>query len=245
MSPENAPAVEPEEAGMSEISRLTGVFFEPSKAFADIAERPRWFVPLLIVVLASIVFLVVFSYHVGWQGLIEETMNTPRMLQMQPEQRHQTEAVLQRFYPVLAPLGALIAVPVMDLITAGILMGIASGIMSAGIRFKQFFAVACYAGLTAVVTQVLATVVMFLKPPDQFNLRNPIAFNLGAFLDPNAHSKAIYTLASGLDVIAFWGIFLTAVGIKAAAGKKLSLGMALLAACVPWAAMLLLKSAAA
>ena len=41
---------------MSEFSRLTGVFFEPGKTFADIAERPRWLVPLLLVIVAGVAF---------------------------------------------------------------------------------------------------------------------------------------------------------------------------------------------
>ena len=35
MSPETAALDNPQPAGMSEISRIAGVFFEPKKAFAD------------------------------------------------------------------------------------------------------------------------------------------------------------------------------------------------------------------
>jgi hypothetical protein len=42
MTPENAAAVDPQPAGMGEFSRIVGVFFEPKKSFADIAQRPTW-----------------------------------------------------------------------------------------------------------------------------------------------------------------------------------------------------------
>ena len=48
MSPENVSAVEPQPSGMSELSRLSGVFFEPAKAFEDVAARPSFWVPLIL-----------------------------------------------------------------------------------------------------------------------------------------------------------------------------------------------------
>jgi hypothetical protein len=53
MSPETATSSDPQAQGMSEISRLAGVFFEPKKAFADIAARPRWIVPLLLMIVSA------------------------------------------------------------------------------------------------------------------------------------------------------------------------------------------------
>ena len=50
MTPENSSAVEPPAAGMGEFSRISGVFFDPKTAFADIAKRPTWIVPVVLVV---------------------------------------------------------------------------------------------------------------------------------------------------------------------------------------------------
>ena len=41
---------------MSEVSRITGVYLEPKTAFADIVARPRWYVPLILMVVAAWVF---------------------------------------------------------------------------------------------------------------------------------------------------------------------------------------------
>ena len=57
MTPENAAAVEPEPSRMGEFSRIVGVFFEPSKTFKDIAERPTWIVPMILVILAILAIL--------------------------------------------------------------------------------------------------------------------------------------------------------------------------------------------
>ena len=85
----------------------------------------------------------------------------------------------------------------------------------------------------------------FLKSPDQFNLMNPLAFNPAAFMDPKTTSKFLYTIASGCDLFIFWGMLLTAIGLKAAAGKRLSFGGALFAVALPWAFFLLIGASIA
>ena len=81
--------------------------------------------------------------------------------------------------------------------------------------------------------KALGIVVIFLKNPDQFNLMNPLAFNPAAFMDQKTASKFIYTLASGCDLFVIWVLILTVIGLKAAAGKKLSTGAAAVAVVLP------------
>jgi hypothetical protein len=250
MTPESAEAVEPESAGMGEFSRLSGVFFEPGKAFADIAERPRWLVPLLLIIAATVAFYVTYGQHVGWQAYVQDQMdNNARMQQqfqnMSPEQRAQSLALQQKLMPVIFYVGPVLGMPLLYLFVSVIVLGIASGLMSAGVRFKQIFAIECYAGLVTIVFHALGIVVMFLKSPDQFNLMNPLAFNPGAFMDQKTASKFTYTLASGLDLLAIWAIILTVVGLKAAAGKRLSTAGAVTAVFLPYVVLLLVGAAVA
>jgi hypothetical protein len=98
--------------------------------------------------------------------------------------------------------------------------------------------------LTGVIAGILAIVVMFLKNPDDFNLLNPLAFNLGAFLEPPpATGKFLYSLLKSFDLFTFWTIALEAVGISVAA-KKISFSKALMLVVVPWLVWTLVSSAA-
>ncbi len=231
---------------MGEFSRLTGVFFEPTKTFADIAERPRWLVPLVLLILASVVYMILFTQRVGWDGTIRQQMESnPRTAQMSPEQRERAITMGAKFASISAYAGPVVGIPVYDLIVAGVLLGIVAGLMSAPVKFKQVFAVVCYAGLPGVLVAALSIVVMFLKKPEDFNLRNPLAFNPGVFMDPQSSSKFLYSLATSLDLFVIWTILLIAVGLKAAAGKRLSFGGALFAVVLPWAAVILVKASLA
>jgi hypothetical protein len=160
---------------------------------------------------------------------------------MTPEQRDQALAMGVKFASIMAYTG-IVFVPVVFLIMAGVLTGVASGIFSAGVRFKQVFAVVSWASLTSLISSILTIVVMHLKNPDEFNINNPLAFNPGAFMDPATSSKFLYSLASSLDLFSFWTILLMAVGLQTAAGKKLTFSSAVLAVALPWATYVLIKS---
>ena len=244
MTPENLSASEPTPAGMSEFSRITGVFFEPGKAFEDIAARPTWLVPLLLIVVMTLAYMVAFSQHVGWERMMRQRFEaSPRAAQLSAEQKEQQIAMTARFAPIGGFAGAIIGVPVTHLLESAILLGIVAGILSAPVKFKQVFAILCYSSLVTLVSVPLSIAVMFLKNPDDFNMQNPLMFNPGAFMDPLSGSKFLYSLASSLDLFSFWTIFLIATGLKAAGGRKLSFGGALIAVILPWAFYVLCKSA--
>ena len=229
---------------MNEFSRLTGVFFEPGRTFADIAERPSWLVPLLLVIVGALAFYSLYGQHVGWERAVRHQLETNARAQQQmeriPAEKRDAAIALQvKFMGIGYYFGTIVMVPLMCVISAAIVLGIASGMMSAGVKFKQVFAIVCYAGLPGVLKNGLAIVVMFLKSPDEFNLANPLAFNPAAFMDPINSSKFLYTLAMSFDLFTIWTILLTAVGLKAAAGKRLTFGGALFAVVLPWAILVL------
>lgn len=229
-------------AKMGELSRVIGVFFEPKKTFADVAERPRWVVPLLISIVSALILLYLFNTHVGWEPYLRRLMeNNPRIQQLSPEQREQTFNVQLRLVPAFAYVGVIVGAPVTLLVVALIAMGIIRGLLGVPIRFAQSFAVMAYAWLPRVIFTALSIVVMFLKPPDQFDIQNSFASNPGAFMDPQKSSRFLYSLASALDVFTIWVMLLMAVGLKAAGGKRLSFGGALFAVVLPWAVYVLVR----
>lgn len=246
MSPESVRTPEPPAAGMGEFARITGVFFEPGKTFQDVAERPRWVVPMLLLIIVSVLTMALYSQHVGWERMIRHQLETnSRVAQLTPEQREQAIATQSRLAPIFGYVGVIVGIPIYFLISAAVLLAIVAGMMSVPVKYKQVVAVMCYAGLTGLVSGVLAIVVMFLKNPDDFNLQNPLVFNPGAFMDPTTTSKFLYSLAGSLDLFVFWNIFLIATGLKAAGGKRISFGGALFAVVLPWGLFVLGKSALA
>ncbi|MCX6631809.1 MAG: YIP1 family protein [Candidatus Solibacter sp.] len=235
MTPELLPEEEPQPKGLGEGSRLTGVFFEPGKTFEDVAARPGFWAPLILVIVTSLCFMVLFAQHVGWERMMRHAFETnSRAAQMSPEQKEQALQLQLKVVPIPAYAGILLGVPLITMIWAAILMGIVKGMMSAQVRLKQVFAVLCYSSLPGVIMAALAIAVMFMKPPEDFNLQNPLVFNPGAFMDPTTTSKFIYSLASALDLFTLWKLVLVGIGLKAAGGRDLSMGGAMTAVFLPW-----------
>lgn len=239
MTPEAVHSPDPGAEPMGAFSRITGVFFEPGKTFVDIGRRPTWFLPLLISILAGLAFYLAYGQKVGWERYMQQQLATNTRMQQQMEripadQREQSIAMQAKFTGIGFYVGPFIGVPLMVLISSAIMLGMLS-IMSAGLKFKQVFAITAFAGLPMAIKSLLSLVVVFLKNPDDINVMNPLAFNFAAFMDPITSSKFLYTIAMSFDLFAIWVIVLTAIGFSAAAGKKkLSFGGALFAVLVPW-----------
>ena len=231
---------------MGEGSRLLGVFFEPAKPFEDVAARPNFWVPLILIMVLSMGYMVLFGQHVGWERMIRHQVETSsRAAQQTPEQREQGIQIGVKIAPIAAFGGGLVGVPLMTLIWAAVLLGIMKGMMSAQVRLKQVFAILCYAGMPGVIMMLLAVAVMFMKPPDDFNLQNPLVFNPGAVMDPLTTPKFLYSVASSLDLFRVWTLVLIGIGLKAAGGKQLSMGGAMTAVFLPWAIFILCAAALA
>jgi hypothetical protein len=226
---------------MSELERVTGVFFNASKTFADLSRRPRWLVPLLLVVLATVAYIFVVSQQVGWERIVRRSMETnARVQSLTTEQREQAIERGAKFGAIIGYAGAVLGAPISLALIAAVLL-LTSRMMGAQLTYRQLFAISSYAGLTSLVFIGLSAVVLFLVSPDDYNIQNPVASNLGAYLDPQSTPKAIYSLAVSMDLFTFWRIALLAIGISAASSRALSFGKGLAAVALPWGLMVVVK----
>ena len=66
------------------------MFFSPGAAFADIAKRPSWWVPIVLSMIVTTVFLYLFSERVGWENFISRQLDqTAQGQTMSAQQRQQ------------------------------------------------------------------------------------------------------------------------------------------------------------
>src|SRR5580704_5570597 len=110
---------------MTELGRLSGVFFEPSKAFADVAERPRWIVPVVIAILFGLTFAYAMSTHVGWETTVRQGLaSSSRSADMPADQRELIIEKGAKAASVLGWVGAVVGPPLFTLLIAAVLTGI-------------------------------------------------------------------------------------------------------------------------
>src|SRR5215469_11429157 len=199
--PPPIPAPEPK---LNELQRILGVFFSPAKAFADIARRPRWWIPILLIGIASTIYLNAYSQRVGWEHLIRQTLDqSSRADNMTAQQRQQAIAVGASIARIVAYGGAIVSSVIAILLISVVLIFTANNLMGGNIGFNSMMGIVSYAFLPQLLVVALSMLVLYLKAPDDFDLRNPLLFNAGAFL-PSGSATWIKSLASSFDLFSFW-----------------------------------------
>jgi hypothetical protein len=237
MTEQPAPA-----SSMSEAGRIAGIFWEPKPVFQDLAERPRFWAPLIILTVLSAVYIASFSRVVGFESLIRRQIEaSPRTAQLPPDQRERAIQMGLKFAVPSAYAGAVLGFAVSALVIAGVLLGCVNLLGGAKVSYRQAFSITCYSFLPSALATILAMVVMYLKDPADFDLRNPLPLNLGAFLDRSAVGGFVHSLAGSLDLFSIWVMLLLALGFSTAA-RKMSFSKALALVLLPWAVYVLLKS---
>ncbi len=227
---------------MSELNRLAGVFFTPSAALRDVARRPRWWIPMIVIGVVSTLLITAFGQHVGWERVIRRSIDqNPRSQNMTGAQRQQAIELGERITPFIAYI-APVGTAIMIVVIAAVMIFFTNSLMGADIAFPSMLGVVGYSGLPPVlVTAALTALVMFLKSPDDFDINNPLAFNVAAFL-PDGSARWLVTLGTSLDLFSFWRIGLLALGITAAA-PRIRFGQALFAVLFPWMLLVAIRTA--
>lgn len=240
MEAQHAPAED-----MSEIGRLTGIFWEPRPVFENLTWKPRFLVPLILLTVLSTVYLATFARVVGFESLTRRQLESnPRTAQLPAEQRERAIQQGTRFAAPMAYIAGVLGVTVTSLVIAGVLLGCMNLVGGAKLKYPQAFSITCYSFLPSGIAQILALVVLLLKDPADFDLQNPLPLNAGAFLDRASVGGFLHSIASSLDLFSIWVILLMALGFATAA-RRMSYGKALSLVLLPWGVYVLLKSALA
>jgi hypothetical protein len=228
--PPSSETARPTGPTMSAGETLTGIFFEPGRVFESMRERPRFLVATTVCILFFMLFTITFYQKVGYDPVIREAVeNGPRAEQMSPEQK---EAAIRMQSNPIFRIFAFVAAPIIIAIifaagAAIYLLG--SMLLAKQISYKQALSIWAYSSLPPfVLAMILNVILVFLKSPDDYDVvsasrRGLVKANL-AFLTDAKAAPVINTLLGSLDLFAFYGLFLAALGFRKVG--KISSGLA-------------------
>lgn len=219
-TPIPAPAVEPQ-ASISPVERIVGVIFSPKSTFADIARKPSWLLPVILLAVLGAVVAVALNQKMDWREYMSQQIEkSPRAGALSAEQKQQQIEAGAKFAPISAYVFGIPAPLVVVLIVAGVMLGAYNLMAGANINYKTALAIVSHAFVPAMLGNLLFLLVLFLKPPGTFDLENPVATNVAVFL-PEGSAKWLEALAKNIDILAIWITLLIAVGFAAANPKRL------------------------
>jgi hypothetical protein len=205
---------------MSAGETLTGIFFEPGRVFESMRARPRFLVATIISIVFYMAFTLTFFQKVGYERVVRETIeNGPRAEQMSPEQKE--AAIQMQSRPVFRAIAFVfppIFIAFFFAVGAGLYF-LGSMLLGKQISYKQALAVWAYSSLPpSVLAMILNVILIFVKSPDDYDIvsasrRGLVKANLSFLVDGKA-APILNTLLGAIDVFAFYGLFLAALGLR-------------------------------
>lgn len=217
----------PEGPVMSTAQTLTSILFEPGETFKALRVRPRFLIAGIITLLAFTAYYATFVLRVGSDNIARAQIQS-RTPDASPEQIDQALAVQNStIVKVITYLSFPIVFGIIFAAGAGLYL-LGTTLMGKSLSFKQALSVWVYSSYPPTVVFALVNIlVLFLKSPDDID---PMALNSGVaranpsiLVDPKTQ-PVLATLLGSFDLIAFYGLFLGALGLRTMA--KLSSGSA-------------------
>lgn len=190
------------EQGLGIIQRLIGVLTSPRATFDDIAKRPTWIFPmiLLIVVGATSGY---FLQDIVWDNAVEQIQQ--KNPGMDPSALGTAETIT-RISTWAAPI---VTTPLFYLVIAGLFLFTGNILLGGDGRFKQAFAAVSWSGIVTIVSSIINIPVMVSK--GELNS----ATNL-TFLAPSAEKESlIFFILSQFDLFLVWWVVVMGIGLAA------------------------------
>jgi hypothetical protein len=218
---------------------IVNIFASPGEAYAALAARPSFIVPLLALVLGNCA-LVAWYYSqvdIGW--LVQTSLEAAGQ-ELPPEVREQAAAGPGEGYRMIVGTAAAVASGVVVLVVVLLMAGYLSGVSlltNDGVSFKRWLSLVSWGSLPVVLGLVASTVNLALNdvtflPPTQIDL-----FSLGNLLGIDAAGGGLSRgLLHWVSVPTIWALALIAFGYRAWTGK--SPGVALVITAAPLATLL-------
>jgi hypothetical protein len=225
-----APVAEPQ-AAISPFGRIFGIFFSPKATFEDIARRPSWIPPLIVLFLTGLILNLTMANHANWAEVSKQQIAKNKWAASQIDQlddakkaqayeRAAAQAKISRY------VRAVIGWPLVLLVASALYFGAYRLIGGARLSFGLAYVIVAFANLPLALKEILGTVVTALRDPNAIDPENYIASNPAALMSSETPTWQIIPLAF-LDIFAIWAIVLVAIGFSAADPKKLPLGKSL------------------
>jgi Yip1 domain len=212
----------PAPAPINHVGRLIGVIFSPKPTFQDIAARPSWLVPVILMAILGAGVAFVMNQKVDWRDVASKRIEeSPRAANLTPEQKEQQISIGAKVSPGFA-WGIGICGPILQALVVGAVLLLAYNLIGgAGARFSTSMGIVSHAYFPWIFYSLLFIVILFLKAPGTVDLDNPIATNVGSFL-PESAPKALMSLGKSLDIFSIWTMILISIGFTAVNPKKLA-----------------------
>ena len=214
-------------------SRIVGVLFSPGKTFAEIARKPDWVVPALVIIVVVFITTLVTVPRVDFEGTYREAFEAKGVSGQQAEQAIRFAVAFAKGTQYVGPfllLGVLAVVALIYFLGVRMLGGTGT--------YQQIFSVVLYGYIPHVIRSLIKIPIMFTKHGLKLQEIDAVVRSSPAFLVSFKSNAVLFTLLSRLELFAIWSLILMVIGL--AAVSRLSKAKTAVIVIVAWVLMTLL-----
>lgn len=206
----------------------------PSVAFAELRERPRFWFPLLLVVLTTVGLTYWYYSFVDIEWLKDAMFsNNPKFQELDEEKRAAAMAMFGRG-PLLwsSVVSMFIMIPAIMLLEALYLL-IAAKVTKLSFGFKHWFSLACWTSLPMLLGTIVGAILLLLADNSQvptYTVMAPLSLNELLLHVPEGSPG--YTLFESLSIPFFLSCALMIIGVRT--WSQRSWGFSSIVVLLPW-----------
>jgi len=212
-------------APKSVVERIIGIFTNPRATMEDIAARPTWVVPLIIVVIASTAAGFLLK-----DVIVQNTLS--QMQEKNPNIPAEQLATTETWTRIMSWVGALVFTPIFYVVLAAVFLFVGNTVLGGEAKFKTVFSMICWSGIISLLSSIVNIPVMLSRGAMES------ATSLASLLSPDDSKSVFYFFLSQIDLFTIW--WLVVIGFGMAAVYRFSTNKGMTAAFGLWAIYLVI-----
>lgn len=209
------------------MSAFTTMLYEPAATFRRLQDKPRGWVPMLVLMATTTVLMLWYFSVVDFTWLLDQMLAS---IKTAAEREQAAKVMSKNLLQISSLVSTLVFFPLFFVIMGTYLM-IASKTLSHGLSFGKSFSLAAWAGIPGILLLPLGALQILLSSSGQlgFSDLNPVSLNQLVFHYDMANRFA--SLADAVSLTSVWSIVLLVIGFETWAQVKRS--TALLVVLIP------------
>ncbi len=206
---------------MNNMELTAALVTSPTAAFAELKERPRFWFPLLTVILSTVAVLFWYYRIVDFDWLIDRMLSAnPRMSQMSGQQQAQAMAMMKPGFLMWSSIISVIIYLAAARLLEGLYFLVAGNVTNTRHTYKHWLALACWTGLPHVIGAAGMVVYLLTAGTNQISNEELSLLSLNELFFHVPPGSKGYMLLASLTVIHPWVWWLTALGVRVWTGRS-------------------------
>ena len=223
--------------------RMAGVLFSPGETFADIARKPDFLIPLLVIVILGYVTTFFTAPRLDFSGATAQQIE--QMRKQNPNMSDSDIERIERFGSAFARVTIWLApiLSVLWFLLIALLIWAGTRLLGGEGGFKQAFSVMLYSWFPFVINGIIMTIVIVARGSVDITQMPTVLKSNPAFLVDMKEQPILFSLLSNVDIFTIWTVLLLIIGFSAV--SKLSKGKVTAVVLTLWAVLIAFKLAGA